>query len=133
MFDKRFRQFFHCIVNYVVEAAEVVDGLNHIIYVDRPISNTDSVGLEYIARLIVRQSASFDMIGVVGQVDLRAVVYTGFHSAGFLYAKSVQQGRMFRPCGFSSRQNGVSRDIPRLACQKCAIYLSICTIIACRS
>ena len=48
----------------------MVGGLDHIVNFDRPVRYADGVRLKDIARLIVREAAAFDVVGVIGQIDL---------------------------------------------------------------
>ena len=62
------------LVDYQVNAAEVVRSLDHIINVDRLIRNAQRIGLENMTSLLLREPAALDMVGVVGQLDLNTVV-----------------------------------------------------------
>ena len=56
----------------------------------------DGVGLEDIPRLFVAQSAALNVIGVVGEVDLRSVVDAAFQLHRSLLAKRREE---FLVCG----------------------------------
>ena len=61
-------------VDDIINATEVVDGLHNI--VDARIFRGDAqgVGLENVACLVMGQSATLDVIGVIGQIDLGTMV-----------------------------------------------------------
>ncbi len=58
-----------------------------------PRIHTDGVCLKDVARLFMRQAATLHVVGVVGKVNLRAVVDTPFESALLLLAQEGQQRR----------------------------------------
>ncbi len=61
-------------VDDIVDAAEVVGGLHDVIHIDAVFGDADHVGLEDIPGLLVGELAALDVVGVVGQVNLGAVV-----------------------------------------------------------
>ena len=76
------------------------------------------------------QTATFDVIGVVGQVNLCSVVNASSELGGFLLPQRRQQWRLFL-LGFPTlRQDGISRDVPRLTSDESAFNLSCGTIVA---
>ena len=60
---------------------------------DGVVGYADGVGLEDIPRLFVAQSATLDVIGVVGEVDLRSVVDAAFQLHRFLLAERGEKRR----------------------------------------
>ena len=74
LLDKDFSHRLLSMVDDVVDAAEVVHCLNNIIYIHRLIRNTDGVCLEDIACLTMCQPATLNVVGVVGQVNLCAMI-----------------------------------------------------------
>ena len=60
-------------VDDIVKASEVIHRLNDIIHINNPVANADGVRLKDMARLVMSQAAAFDMIGVIGQVNLRTM------------------------------------------------------------
>ena len=64
----------------VVDATKVVNCLYDIIYVDGFIGNSDSVRFKNVSRLVVSQFATFNMVGVIGQVYLCSVVDVTFRA-----------------------------------------------------
>ena len=65
-------------VDDIVKASEVIHRLNDIIHINNPVANADGVRLKDIARLVMSQTAAFDMIGVIGQVNLRTMIDASF-------------------------------------------------------
>ena len=61
-------------VNDVINAAEVVGGLNDVVYVYRFICDADSVGFKDISCLFVCEFAALYVVGVVCEVYLGAVI-----------------------------------------------------------
>ena len=61
-------------VNDIVYASEVVGSLDDIIHVHRSVCDADGVCLEDVPRLLVGELAAFDVVGVVCEVNLCAVV-----------------------------------------------------------
>ena len=55
-----------CLIDHRIDAAEVVKCLDHIIHIHRRIFKTDGIGLKDVPRLIVRQTAALNMVGVIG-------------------------------------------------------------------
>ena len=65
-------------VDDIVKASEVIHRLNDIIHINNPVANADGVRLKDKARLVMSQAAAFDMIGVIGQVNLRTMIDASF-------------------------------------------------------
>ena len=87
--DHCFRQFVFCVVDDVVDAAEVIRGFNDVVYSDGIVlafRESDSVGLIDVPGLLMSQSAAFDVVRIVGKVYLSAMVYAAAHFAFFLFA-----------------------------------------------
>ena len=59
--------------------------------------------------------AALDVVGVVRQINLRAVVDAAAHFALFLFSKSFQKGRGFLFAPAAGGQWGIGRDAPGLA------------------
>ena len=103
------------LVDYQVNAAEVVRSLDHIINVDRLIRNAQRIGLENMTSLLLREPAALDMVGVVGQLDLNTVVDAAPELHVLLLFQDVEQRIV--AVGFllaAPRAHGILRDIPRL-------------------
>ena len=58
----------------------MVDRLNNVIHIDRRIGEANGVCLKDKACLVMCQTTPFDMVGVIGQVDLRTMIYTALQS-----------------------------------------------------
>ena len=61
-------------VNDVVDAAEVVGGFYDVVNVHRFIGDADSVCLKDVSCLLVSELAALNMVGVVCEVYLGAVI-----------------------------------------------------------
>jgi len=81
------------LIDHYINAAEVVGGFNHIIHIHRLIFKTNGIGLKDESCLIVRQTATFNMVGVIGQVDLNLMIDTAGHLSCFLLPQDLQQCR----------------------------------------
>ena len=73
-FDQSFAERFPGVADNHINAFEVIGRFDHIIHIDNAILHTDGVGFIDIARLVMRQPTAFDMIGVIGQLDLHLVI-----------------------------------------------------------
>ena len=73
------------LLDNTVYTAEVVSRLDDVIHLDGLIGNTDGVGFKDVARLVMGQSASLNVVGVVSEVDLDAVIDATWHPAGLLF------------------------------------------------
>ena len=93
-----------------VDAAEVVGRLDDVVDADRLIGDADGIGLVDVARLLLRETTSLDVVGVVGKVYLRPMVDAPSHLALHLLSQSKQQRRVLR----LGRQGGICRDTPCL-------------------
>lgn len=67
-------------VDDIVKASEMIHRLNDIIHINNPVANANGVRFKDKARLVVCQSATFDMIGVIGQVNLRTMIDASFQT-----------------------------------------------------
>ena len=65
-------------VNDKIDTTEVVDRLKNIIHIHCLVSDTDGVCLKDITRLIMSQLTTFNMIGIVGQVNLSTMIDAAF-------------------------------------------------------
>ena len=91
MLDVILRQPLFRMVDDIVNTTEMVHRLHNIIHIDRIVSNANGVSLKDIACLVVGQTATLDMVGVIGQVDLRSMIDAAFQSGCFLFPKCLQQ------------------------------------------
>ena len=81
LFDHRFRERAFRLINHQVYTAEMIHSLQNIIHIQRAIRSIDRVCFKDVPGLLVGQSASLNMVGVVGEVNLRAVVDAAFQPA----------------------------------------------------
>ena len=127
--DMRLGDLIRRVVNDIIDTAEVVHRLHDIIDGGVLCRDAKCIGLEDIARLFFGQFAAFDMVGVVGQINLRTMVDTALQFGFFLFAKTGKERRE----SFLSFLGKVciSRDVPCFSCQKGTINLSRRTIITC--
>ena len=63
-----------CMIDDEINTAEVVYSFKDIIHVNSVRGDTDGVGFIDITRLVVRQFAALDVVGVIGQVYLYAMI-----------------------------------------------------------
>ena len=83
-------QRFRCPIYDEVYATKVVGSLDYIINSDGNVGDTYSVCLENIASLFFGQPTSLNMVGIIGQVYLCAMVDSPFYSCCFLFSQSCQ-------------------------------------------
>lgn len=57
-----------------VDAAEVIGRLYYVVHIHCRVSDADGIGFKNIAGLVVGQTAAFDVVGIIGQVNLHLVV-----------------------------------------------------------
>ena len=85
-----FCKFLLCMINDIVDAAKVIDCLYYIIHVNCFVSNTNGVRFENITRLVVGQPAPLNMIRVIGQINLSAVIDAPLKLAGLLFSERIK-------------------------------------------
>ena len=73
-------------VNDVVYTAEVVGGLNNVVHVNGFICNSYSIGFKDESCLLVGEFAAFNVVGVVCEVYLGAVIDAAVQFCFFLFA-----------------------------------------------
>lgn len=74
LLDKVLCQFLICMVDDVVDAAEMIYGLQHVINVEGCIDITNCIRFEDKTCLVVGKAVSFYMVRIVGQVYLGAMI-----------------------------------------------------------
>lgn len=94
LLDQRLGQFVAGTVYDKVDAAEMVYRLDYVIDVDALIRNADRVRLKDETRLFVGQTASLDIVGIIGEVDLRAMIDTPANLSILFFTKSLEQGAL---------------------------------------
>ena len=78
-----------------VNAAEMICCFNHVIHVQHFFFYTNGIGFKDISGLIVGQSASFYMVGIVCQIDLCFVVDPAGVFTCLLFFQDIQQSDRF--------------------------------------
>ena len=86
LFDVSFGKFAVALLDDVVYGTKMVGSFDNVVYIDSFIRHSDRVGFKDIACLVVCQPAAFDMIGVISEINLYAMVYSPFHLPVFLLA-----------------------------------------------
>ena len=117
-FNQRFRQPVFGMIDDEVDAAEVVGGLHDVVHIDAIFGDADRVGLEDIPRLLVGKPAALDVVGVVGQINLGAVVNATADFTLFFFSESLEKGRGFLFASATPRQFCIGRQAPGLAGQE---------------
>ena len=131
--DEGFGERFFGPVDNRVDAAEVVRGFENVIHAQRLALDAHRVGLEDMARLVVGQPAALDVVRVVGEVDLRAVVDAAFETHRLLLAQHLQQRHDMPGSRLATGQCGICRNVPGLARKKCPLDLSRGAVVAGRA
>lgn len=122
LLDKALADWLVCLVDHHIDATEMVCCLNDIIHIDRAaliVSDTNRIRFKNISRLVVRQSASLDVVGIVGQIDLHLMINATFYPADLLSPQESEQilrRILFLVCPF--RFDRIFRNIPCLSGQK---------------
>ena len=92
-----------CMIDDEIDTAEVVYSFKDIIHVNSVRGDTDGVGFIDITRLVVRQFAALDVVGVIGQVNLYAMVDASLQLRALLLSENLKQGRYVRLAGATLR------------------------------
>lgn len=116
-----------------VDAAEVVRGFEDIVHAQRFALDAHRVGLEDVAGLVVGQPAALDVVRVVGEVDLRAVVDAALETHLLLLTQHLQQRHDMPGSQLANGQCGIRRDVPGLARKKGSLDLSRGAVVAGRA
>ena len=134
LFDKGFRQRLRGVINDQVDAAEMVGGLHHIIYIDTLALKAKGVRLEDITGLVVGEAAALDMVRVVGHIDLYLVIDPAAQLHFLLCAQPLQQClRQGLPFVDALRPFSVLGDLPGFSLQNRAGNAVVGTVIAHRA
>ena len=128
-FQQAFAERLHGPVDYLVDTPEVVGGLDDVVHSDRLVGNADGVCLEDKAGLVFRQTAPLDVVGVVGEVDLCAMIYAARHPVCLFLPQGSEQRRYFVAGIDSVRQRGVGRYAPCLSDEACPGHLARAAVI----
>ena len=101
-----------------VDAAEMVRGLHHVVHAHGAV-HADGVRLKDQPGLIVGQAAALDVVGVVGQVDLDAVIQTALQPCGLFFPQYGQHVPLrVRTAGLPRRLFGILRHVPGFSGQQ---------------
>ena len=122
-----------CVVDDEVDTTEMVHRFKDVIHVDGIGGDANGVGFIDIACLVVGQLATLDVVGVIGQINLNAMVDAALQFGGLLLSQYLKQGRNLRLGGTTLGQSGIGRDVPGFPRQEGAFNLSAGTIIASRA
>lgn len=131
--DKGFGERLPGPVDNRVDAAEVVRGFENVIHAQRLAFDAYRVGFEDVAGLVVGQPAAFDVVRVIGKVDLRAVVDAALETHLLLLAQHLQQRHDMPGSRLATGQCGICRNVPGLARKKCPLDLSRGAVVAGRA
>ena len=113
LLDEGFAQAVGRMVDDEVDAAEVVGGFYDVVHIYRLVRDADGVGFEDVACLLMGQAAPFDVVGVVGEVNLGAVVNAATDIGLLLIAETLQE-RGFLLLPLLGRL-GITGDVPCLS------------------
>ena len=114
-------------VDDIVNTTEVVDGFHDVVDAGVLRSAPQGARLKDVTGLLLGQSAALDMIGIVSQVNLDAMVNAAFHPHLLLFAQSGKQGRHLFLAPF--RQSSLSGNVPGLSREEGSLYLPRSTVI----
>ncbi len=65
--------------NDTIDTAEVVSSLNNIIHLNSVVCDADGVSLKDIPCLVVGQTATLDVVGVIGEIYLDTMIDTSLN------------------------------------------------------
>ena len=134
LFDQCFTDGLLGIPEDQIDALEMIGGFHHIIDVDDTMFHADGIGFVDIPRLVVGQTASLNVVGIVGEIDLNFVVDPAFHVSGHLVLQNIEQGAgrlllfvdaLWTLC--------VLRNVPCLAGKNCPRNLAGSTVVTDRA
>ena len=113
----------------VVQTTEVVHRLDDIIHIDCLVRPANRIGLKDVTGLVMRKSATLDVIGIIGKIDLGLMINASFELHLLLLAQHGQQRHdlTFPPAAFG--QLCILRDVPCFAGQECSGYLPPGTVV----
>ena len=130
-FDELLRQSCFCMINDHVNAAEVICCFDYVIHIQHFFFYADGIGFKDISGLIVRQAASFHMVGIVCQFDLCFMVDpTGIFTCLLLF-QNIQQSNWFCFSFIGTlRFFCVFRNVPCLAGKKRTVHTPLGAVIS---
>ena len=121
--DQVLGQLFIGPVDDQVDASEVVGRFHDIIDIHAFVRNADGIGLKDETRLLVRQPAPLDVVGIISQVDLGTMIDSTSNLPILLFPKPFQQRRFF-DLAFSG-QGSIDMDAPSLPHEHGPLHLSL--------
>ena len=128
-FDEGFCEGALGFVDDEVDAAKVVGGFEDVVDVEGARFGSDGVGFKDEAGLLVGEAAAFDVVGVVGELDLRFVVDAAAVLGGFFFAEDAQE-LLFRGFARFARTLGIGGNAPGFALEIGAGHASLSAVIA---
>lgn len=75
---KILRKFFRGMVYHEIDTVEMIHGFHDVINVDGLVGDADGVGFKDVSGLVVCEFAAFNVVGIVGEVDLSFMVDAAF-------------------------------------------------------
>ena len=82
--DVSLGEFAVCFIDDIVDGTEMVCCFDDIVDIHGLVGNAEGVGLEYIACLVMCQTAALYVVGIVGEVYLYTMIYATLCLGGFL-------------------------------------------------
>ena len=113
LFDVRLGHLVCGVINDIVNAAKMIDRLQNVVDARVLGCRPQRIRLENEPRLFLGQPAPFDMVRIVGQVNLRAMINAPLEAPLLFLTQTLQQRRQFRLPLLGQR--GIGRNIPCLA------------------
>lgn len=107
-----------CMVYDIVDTTKMIDCFYDVIDRSTLGSYADGVGLEDVTCLLFCETTAFDTIGIVGQINLCAMIDASVQLCFFLVSQSKEQ-RAWLCFGFVGKWC-FRRDIPCLHRQECS-------------
>ena len=121
-FDQALGQSFVRPVYNEVDTTEMVRRFDDVVNINSRICDSYRVGFKDEPGLLVGQAAAFDMIGVIGQVNLGTMIDSATDPAFFLFTKLLEKrGNLLLAFMGDWR---IDRDVPGLSGQEGILHLS---------
>ena len=78
-------------VDDIVDTSEVIDSFQDVVNTDSHFSNANGVRLKDIARLVMSQPTTLNVIRIIGQIYLNTVINASFESGFLLLPQHIQK------------------------------------------
>ena len=127
--DERLRDRPMCILDDEIDTFEMICRFYDVVHTHIAVAEADRVGLKYESRLVMREAAALDVVGVVCEFDLNFMVNAARKFRFHLGGEDLRQRRGALLVD-TDRFLRVKGDIPCLSRQKCAVDLAESTVIA---